>query len=300
MAIPRVARVLLFGVGILILVPLGAIFGVSQLRMAKGYAFEGPPISVVFDEATLARGEHFFVTRGCVDCHAGDLGGETIVQDPLAGRISGTNLTRGQGGVADRYSDAAWARAIRHGINAEGKPLIFMPSYEYTTLGDEDVAALIAYIRSAPPVDREIPRQRVGPLARALLLAGQMPLLSAEIVDHEAERAPAPLEGVTVEYGAYVAAACVGCHGPTFSGGRIPGAPPTFPVVTNITPDPETGIGGWTEADFVRALREGVRPDGSVLDPFMPVQNTRVMTDTEIRAAWLYLQTLPPKAAGGR
>jgi mono/diheme cytochrome c family protein len=300
MRILRLSGVLVLGLGAILFLAVSAVYGLSQVRLNRGYAVESPPLVIPLDEAALARGEHLFITRGCVDCHASDLGGETIVDDPLAGRISGTNLTQGRGGVADRYSDAAWATAIRHGIRPDGKPLIFMPSYEYHPLSDEDVAALIAYIRAAPPVDREVPPQRVGPLGRALFLAGQMPLLSAELVDHAAVRPPAPPEGETAEYGAYVAASCIGCHGPTYSGGRIPGAPPSFPFVTNITPDLETGIGRWTEHDFFRALRDGIRPDGSALDPFMPVQNTRVMTDTEIRAVWLFLQTVQPKAAGGR
>jgi mono/diheme cytochrome c family protein len=296
----RYAGLAVLGLVALLVVAVTAVYGTSQYRMNRSYAFTGGELVVPSDEATIERGHHLFVTRGCVDCHAHDLGGELIVDDPLAGRISGTNLTRGAGGVADRYTDAAWATAIRHGIRPDGKPLLFMPSYEYYPLSDEDVAALIAYIKSIDPVDRETPRHRVGPLGRALYLAGQMPLVSAEMIDHSAVRPPAPPEGATIEYGGYLATGCIGCHGPGYSGGRIPGTPPSFPIVTNITPDEETGIGRWTENDFFRALRDGVRPDGSELDPFMPVQNTRVMTDDEIRALWLYLQTVPPKPAGGR
>lgn len=62
----------------------------------------------------------------------------------------------------------------------------------------------------------------------------------------------------------------------------------------NITPDPETGIGNWTEADFMRALRTGLTPDGRVLDPFMPWGAFQGLTDTDLKAIWAYLRTIEP------
>ena len=103
-----------------------------------------------------------------------------------------------------------------------------------------------------------------------------------------------------LEYGAYLATGCVGCHGMTLSGGKIPGGPPGTPEPANITPDPETGIGRWTQADFVRVLREGIRPDGRQVDAFMPVAMTKEFTDMELEAIWKYLRTVEPKAFGNR
>jgi mono/diheme cytochrome c family protein len=293
------------GVGALVLVGglavvASGVYGVSEYRIHK--TFEAPVAAMVAsdDPDVIARGRHLAVTRGCVDCHAPDFRGRTIIDDPLAGRISGTNLTRGRGGVIDRYTDEQLVTAIRHGVTPDGKALLFMPSHEFYPFSDEDVHALISYIRSLAPVDHEVPKHRVGPLARALFLAGQMPLVPAELIDHGSERPAAPEEAETVEYGAYMATGCIGCHGPGYSGGRIPGTPPSFPVVRNITPDVATGLGGWTEEDFFRAMREGKRPDGSDIDPFMPWENTREMTDVELRALWLFLQTLPPKPEGNR
>jgi hypothetical protein len=91
------------------------------------------------------------------------------------------------------------------------------------------------------------------------------PLVPAEMIDHEGPRPTAPPPGVTVEYGAYLAVGCTGCHGEGFSGGPIPGISPDWPEAANITQDPETGIGGWTREDFYRAMREGRRPDGTEL-----------------------------------
>ena len=127
-----------------------------------------------------------------------------------------------------------------------------------------------------------------------------MALLPAELIDHNAPRPTGVTPGETVEYGQYLAVGCSGCHGPGYSGGPIPGTPPEFPPAANITPDKTTGIGNWSKADFVKALREGKRPDGTDINPFMPWKNFSQMTDQEVGALWLYLQTVPPKAKGGR
>jgi mono/diheme cytochrome c family protein len=202
--------------------------------------------------------------------------------------------------VGESYTDQDWVRAIRHGIGPDRKPLLFMPSHEYNVLTDEDLSALVAYLRSVPPVDNSPAKSTVGPIGRLLFLKGDLHLLPAEIIDHDAPRPTAPVPGPTAEYGAYLSTGCTGCHGASFSGGKIPGTPPEFPPAANITPDPETGIGAWTEADFFRSLREGRRPDGSELAAEMPWQLTRQMTDDEIRAIWLHLRSVPAKAEGGR
>jgi len=173
-----------------------------------------------------------------------------------------------------------------------------MPSLEYQFLSDDDSGALIAYLKSLPPVDREPVPNSVGPVGRALLLKGDLDLLHAEGVAHGQHPAPPPV-GVTPEYGGYLAevGACKGCHGPTLSGGHIPGTPPDWKPASNLTP---TGIGHYTEEDFFRALREAKRPGGAPIDSLMPVKFTKLMTDDEIRALWLYLKTVPGKAFGGR
>jgi mono/diheme cytochrome c family protein len=285
--------------GILVLA-LGAVYGASEARIRKSYAVEPGPIPIPTDAASIARGRHLLQIRGCHDCHGEDYGGGVFVDD-APGRLIASNLTRGAGGVGARYTDVDWVRSIRHGVGPDGRSLLFMPSYEYYPISDEDLGQMIAYLKSVPPVDRVLPTNSVRPLGRALLLAGELPLLPAEMIDHAAPRLAAPPEGPTPEYGGYLAFSCIGCHGVGLSGGKIPGTPPDFPRATNITPDEETGIGKWEEADFFRAMREGRRPDGSAIDPFMPWETvTSRMTDDEIRALWLYLRTVPARTEGQR
>jgi mono/diheme cytochrome c family protein len=248
---------------------------------------------------TLAWGEHIAVTRGCIDCHGKDLGGGVFADAMPVFRLWGSNLTAG--GVGKTYSDADWVRAIRHGVGPDGRSLLLMPSYEYYLLSDGDLSSLIAYIQSLPAVDRDLGENQVGPLGRVLFASGKLPLLAAELIDHDAPRPVAPPRGATVEYGAYLAVGCTGCHGEGFSGGMIPGVPPEWPPAANITPDPESGLGSWTREDFFRAMREGKRPDGTDLRAeFMPWTNMAGFKDDELEALWMYLESVAPKTFGGR
>jgi hypothetical protein len=138
-------------------------------------------------------------------------------------------------------------------------------------------------------VDNRQPASSVGPLSRALFVAGQLPLLPAEMIVHgTARRASAP-SGATVENGAYIVEGCKGCHGAELAGGKIPGTPPEWPPAANITPDRATGIGAWTEADFVRALRTGRRPDARTPRGVHALKNFATSRTTELAAMWMYL-----------
>lgn len=271
------------------------VYGTSEARFRTSYDVPASDISLAADSSLVARGAHIVAVRGCAKCHGTDLAGKTVLDKLAVGRIAGTNLTTGRGGVAGQYrSGADWDRAIRHGVAPGGRALLLMPAHEYAPMSDDDVRAVVAYVRSLPGVDRETPAQRVGPIGRVLFLTGQVPLVPALIVDHDRVGGAAPPEAPTVAYGAYLAAACTGCHGATFTGGPVPGAPPDAPDAANLTPDPETGLGRWTEADFTRVLTTGVRPDGRRLDASMPVAMTKALTPTERAALWAFFQSLPP------
>lgn len=285
-------------VAVVLLLILG-VYGFSARDFNRTYALDVTPLRMTVAESSVDVGAHIARVRGCVDCHGEDGSGREFINDPAVGVLWASNLTSGEGGIAG-YGEADWDRAVRHGVNLEGKPLIFMPSQEFWSLSDEDLAALIAYYRSLPSVDAVRPGPRVGPLGRALHLAGQLPLVSARLVDHLAERPEAPPVGASAEYGAYLATGCTGCHGEGFSGGRIPGGDPGWPPASNLTPDPGTGIGSWSLADLSTALREGVRPDGSMLDPAMPIAATRHLTDTELEALYAFLMSLDPVPFGDR
>ncbi len=167
-----------------------------------------------------------------------------------------------------------------------------MPSESYNKISDTDLGAIISFLKSLPPVDKEIKESTAAPLGRifTVLEAG---LLPATLIDHEAPRPPEPQPGVTKEYGEYLAFICTLCHGENFSGGPLPGGDPG-PMAPNITPGGAPG--GWTDAQFINTIRTGTTPSGKQLDDeFMPWETFRNMTDDELQAVWLYLMSLPEK-----
>jgi mono/diheme cytochrome c family protein len=294
--------IILSGLVGLIIVALVGVFIISNTQINKTYDVQPAAVAIPTDPAAIAEGKRLYTTRGCVDCHGADSSGKIVADDPLLGRLVASNLTVGQGGVGSTYSDIDWVRAIRHGLGPDGQPLLLMPSDEFNALDDTDLGTLIAYLKSVPAVDNEVPARRVGPLGRVLIVAGQIPsLLPAKFIDHDAPRPATVARAVTPEYGAYLAKSCIGCHGSGLSGGPIPGVPAEPPFPANLTPDADTGLGQWQEVDFIRAMREGKRPNGSEINAkAMPWPIFSQMTDTELSALWLYLQSIPTQPHGNR
>ena len=252
---------------------------------------EGNPVAI-------ARGEYLVDhVIGCKDCHSPDFGGSAPVNNAMIGRLWAPNLTTGSGSVTRGFTSVDWLRAIRHGVGPDGRRLILMPSQDMVNFSDADVAAIIAYVKSMPPVDRANAGIHVGPLGRTLLVAGQISF-AFDKIDHT-RLPPVATAGPTAQWGQMLSGACGGCHGPGFSGGPIPGGDPSWPPARNLTPD-ATGLKGWTFETFEHAFRHGRRPDGTQLSTVMPWQSFAGMTDTDVQALWAFLQTLPAKPAGGR
>jgi cytochrome c2 len=272
---------------------LGLIYWRSSALFAQRIDVKEAPLAIADDADARSRGEHLATTRGCTDCHAADLGGRVLVDAFPIGRLAAPNLTSGKGGNGARLDATAIERAVRHGLGADGRLLLYMPSTDFSGWSDADTADLIAYVRSVPPVDREIPAPAAGPLMRALFLFGKAPVVYALKIDQHAAHVAAMAAAPSTEYGRYLAQSCTGCHNERFTGGHVPGTPPDFADARNITSDPVKGIGKWSKDDFYNALRNGKRPDGSSIDAFMPWKAFARMTDTELDALWAYLQSVP-------
>lgn len=278
-------------IGLLVLAAI-AIYMVSNSKINATYEINVETVAIPTDSAAVAHGAHIVETRVCHDCHGPDMAGQVFMDDPAMGTIYASNLTSGNGGIGGQYQDADWVRAIRHGVGSDHKALFNMPSEAYWSLSDADLGALIAFLKQLPPVDKPHPAPEYGPVSRALIaLTGAF--FSAAHIDHNAPRIKEVKAEVTPEFGAYLAQFCAACHNTDFSGGSHHG-PPDWPNTANITPDPEHGIGNWSEEDFFRAIREGKRPDGTELHPEAMPRTIGKMTDDELKAIWLYLQTVPP------
>ncbi len=278
--------------GVVILVIGVFVFFVISFNQSKAekHDFAVMVPTVHADSALVALGERLSVVRGCRDCHSDDLGGKTFIEDPALGTIYSANLTSGEGGIGARYTDADWVRAIRHGVRADGTAIMIMPAYEYIGLSDHDIAAIVAYLKQVPPVDRVHPESSLGPLAYVLNGVGALKMFPTEHMDHSVQPANELIPAVSLEYGKYIAVTCIGCHGPAYKGGVPPA--PGFMIPADISGS--SRVGSWTEEQFVTALRTGVRPDGTTLNQAdMPWQLTKEMTDIELGALFLYLKSTP-------
>jgi mono/diheme cytochrome c family protein len=297
----RLLAKVLGGLVLAVVLVLASLYVFSTNRLTKHYEVSDSSPPIPRDSASLTRGRHLArAISKCVECHGDDLAGQVLADEMPFARLVAPNLTTGRGGLGGLAEDAM-VRAVRHGVAPSGRPLVLMPARNYWPMGDDDVGALIAYVRSVPPVDKELPPTAFGLVGRTLILGGKLDaMFEARSLDHSARRPPPPPADTTVAYGKYLAdiGGCTGCHNPSLSGGAVPGAPADAKPAANITPE---GIGSWTEADFFKALRDGVRPDGTPIDStMMPIRLTREMTDLETRAIWMFLRTVPAKALGAQ
>lgn len=250
------------------------------------------------DAVAIQHGEHVAITHYCTKCHTSNLGGEVFYTIPNLLTIPTPNLTSGAGGVGSFYSDEDWVRAIQHGVGHDGRALWIMPAEGYAHLSDEDIGALIAYLKSVPPVDNTLPERRFEPMGQVMLALGMVPPVAVDRIDHTAPRVAAVKLGVNTEYGGYIAiTTCTACHGVDLNG--APFGPPGEEVPTpNLTPGGELAV--WSEEEFITTMRTGVTPGGYVLNADeMPWPFFGQMTDDELKALWRYLHSLPARPQGG-
>jgi mono/diheme cytochrome c family protein len=289
--------ILLGSIVVLILIFAGFIYWKSGSILNHQYEVQVRKISVQPDSLTLARGKHLAgPLTGCVDCHGADLSGTVLMDAMPFAILAAPNLTPGEGGLSKDYSFEEFDRAIRHGVKRNGKGVWIMPSYHYVYLGDEDVFALYTYLKNLKPVNKQLPEFQLGPIGRAVLTFGGFPGATADLIHHNKKPPSKPAEAPTKEYGEYMARiGCIGCHAPNLSGGMIYGADPSWPPAANITMGGKLRLYKSSE-DLAKLLREGERPDRTIVHEAMPIKTLADLTDDEITALWLYLSQYPPQA----
>lgn len=270
-----------------------------------------PDLNAALEDTTglLARGE--YIVRNvavCGHCHAADpqknpdgpLSGGFAFRNWRIGTVRAANLTPDPETGLGNWSEAEIVRAIRNGEDREGHLITPVMPYEwFNGMSDRDALAVARYLRAQPPVRHAVESDHsfAYHMARFFILKVQ-----DDAAPLAPERAP------TVQYGQYLAnhvALCADCHTPRgglqsksdmdelFAGDATPAS--GFPAnPANLTPDNETGIGRWSEADFLRTLRTGKDPEGHELHHFMPYDQLGRMTDDDLRAIYRYLRALPP------
>jgi len=287
-------------IGVVILVSL-AFYIMGESRLKHVYKTPQESLFIPDDEKSIEEGKRIFQYRGCEACHGEQLEGLVYLDNPAIGQVITPNLTIGEGGIGPQRTDDDLLRSIRHGVRPDGTPLLFMPSTEFYNLSDKDIVRVIAYIRSVQRVDNEMPASKLSVTGRiAMNVAKEITFLPAELIPHDALRPSAPEPGVTPEYGEYLSLSCMVCHGSTLSGGEIPGFPPEWPSAPNLTSGRGSRLPTWGEEGFIEIIRTGKKHGRSINPDYMPWKSYRHMTDDELRAVYLYLQTLPPEDFGNR
>lgn len=259
-----------------------------------------PPLAQHVEAADVERGRYLYRSRGCADCHGLDGGGLDVIDDGKGLRVHAPNISTAAGSPTLAYSEADWQRTVRHGVAPSRRPLLIMPSEDYNRLTDADLTALVAYVRQLPPAPGGAAEIRLPLPLRALYAVGLIQD-AAEKIDHSLPTSQPVPEAVDEAHGAYVANACIGCHGKGLAGGRIPGAPPEWPAAANLTPGEGSVLVRYPSDDaFIAMMRSGKRPDGSAVSSVMPFAALAAMNDTDLRALYLRLKTLPARPAGAR
>lgn len=267
-----------------------ALVVMGAVGLYKVYVPVNRPVKTIQVNSTpemVARGQHL-ANVFCTSCHSpsGDLpliGGMDLAKDipmPIGSFVS-TNLT--PAGPLKGWTDGEIARVLREGIGPDGRRLMAMGSIYTRYLSDEDLMALIAYLRSQPAVVNDTPAPADQPNFVGVLLTGsgigqELPPVTGSIT--------APAKAANAEYGRYLVSYqdCRSCHGPDLSGGKNAFTPngPGLRLVRGMTQD-----------QFISMMRNGVRPDGHQLQLPMPWKLIGRMDDTELSALYQYLISMP-------
>lgn len=266
---------------------------VGALGLIGMFEYYNPPsapvreIDVAITPGRYARGQHLAVAF-CVGCHSPskdfpmsggvDVGKELPIN---LGSYVSVNLT--PAGPLKDWTDGEIFRALRDNVDKDGNRLVLMASTNIRYISDQDLLALVAFLRSQQPVESETPLPPDRPNFLALILTGANIIPERELVT---EPILSPPMRATAEYGEFMTSfmECKRCHGADLSGGTSPIGPqgPSLRLVKQ-----------WTEEEFIITLRTGVNPNGRELSPLMPWQSTGRLDNMELSALYQYLVSLP-------
>lgn len=299
---------ILIGVIVLLLVIAGVTI---NARGIPSYETQEVKLQVETDSASVANGERL-VMLTCANCHRGKntvvLEGK-IMEDVEAmfGTIYSQNITRHPEKGVGRYTDGELAFLLRTGIKKDGK---YAPPWmaKFPHMADDDMEDIIAFLRSdhpsLEPTDKAQPPCEPSFLVKAL---SQFVFKPFPMPDKRIDK---PDSNDKVALGKYLAngvVQCFGCHSADFTtnddlnpdksigfyggGTKMLDLDGKAIYTANITMDEKTGIGTWTEDDFVKAVRFGSRPDGTPI--MFPMGKFSLLTDEEVKAIFAYLKTVP-------
>jgi mono/diheme cytochrome c family protein len=295
--------------GIILLIIISGLFITVMARQNLKFDAPFPDVHASTDSAVILRGKQLVLGPAhCADCHT-KVNVDSVIalgQEPaLSGgyefklqiaSIYTRNITPDTVTGIGRYTDPEIARALRYGVGADGRAMFdFMP---FHNTSDEDLTAIISYLRAQKPVRNEVPGHSftiLGKVVKAFLI---------KPVGPDGEVLKSIKRDSTVEYGKYLATSvgnCNGCHtkrdmmtgaftGEMFAGGlEIDGL-----ITPNLTPDSSGRITNWTREDFITRFHAGKKIQQSP----MPWNSYNRMSETDLTAIYKYLKSLKPLKMG--
>ncbi|MEI6545447.1 MAG: c-type cytochrome [Burkholderiales bacterium] len=273
--------------------------------------FSGAPLAATPNAAVLERGKYLMEgVVACGNCHMarGDKG-QPLPEKGLSGgmlwdethfKAIAANITPDRETGIGKWTDAQLARAIREGVRPD-KSLIGppMPVAFYRYLSDDDLAAIIAYLRAQPAVKIVQPKSKYN-----------MPLPAN--YGPPVKGVKAPPASNQLAYGEYLAniAHCMDCHSPRDekgvlhlenrgAGGQIIKGPWGESISRNLTPHP-TGLKDFTDAQIIKSVRTGVDRSGQPYKPPMAYDYYKTISDADMAALIAYLRSLKPQTFAGK
>lgn len=290
--------------GIVLLLLISGLVITVMARQNLKFDAPYPQIAASKDSLVIARGRHLvYSSAHCIDCHSRAHSDSLIkagLEVPLTGgvlfdlpvgKLYSKNITPDIETGIGRYTDPEIARALRYGVHPNGTAVFdFMP---FHNMSDEDLTAVISYLRSQKPIKNKVPDHDPNLLGMVVKAFMVKPVGPDGPVAHSVP------QDTTAAYGRYMAmsvAECNGCHtkrdmagayiGEPFAGGNdIEGL-----ITPNLTPDSTGRIFNWSKQDFINRFRAGKLNPKSV----MPWNSFGRMTDDELTAIYHFLKTVKP------
>ena len=265
---------------VLVLLPV-TIFAVSEWRMRD--VQQPVPFSAPLPEGNeaLDRGRHVARTRGCFGCHGQNLEGVVFDKWPWVKRAVAPPLAE----YANNHTVTELESVIRHGIDPDGRALWSMPSYNWVHMSDDDLLALIAYLRSEPTLDVELPAPSMGFGAR-LAVAFQGESHMADLATRVPSLNLPESDNLQLRDGEYLAKTmCIECHGFDLRGDSFP---------ENPTPDLVI-LAAYSDEEFRTLMKEGRAKSGRDDLPLMSMisrDRYAYLSETELESLLAYLRTL--------
>lgn len=277
----------------------------TTIGMRQNLKFEAPypNVHASKDSNVIAKGKHIVYSQAhCADCHSPQnvdslwslgieptLSGGRLFDIDIA-RIYTPNITSDSVHGIGKRTDEEIARVIRYGVHANGNAVLnFMGFHD---MSDEDLTAVVSYLRTLPPASVANKPHEYGPIGKAVKAFMIKPVGPRLAIQQSVK------PDSSAAYGEYLVMSttnCAGCHtksdlagnliGPLMGGGNdIDGF-----ITPNLTPDPESRIHAWTEQQFIERFRQPKR----IKESPMPWNSFKMMTDMELKAIYKYLQTVP-------